>query len=98
MNQTLYSSIADALVDEGYIVIPHAMISTFSQNLLNHAKKSKNYKRAGISARKKINPNRRRDKILWLNHDNGIQSEFLNFAEGLKDYLNRELFYLHHIL
>jgi SM-20-related protein len=92
MNQTLYSSIADALVDEGYIVIPHAMISTFSQNLLNHAKKSKNYKRAGISARKKINPNRRRDKILWLNHDNGIQSEFLNFAEGLKDYLNRELF------
>lgn len=92
MSQELYSKITDALVHTGYIVIPHAIKNDLSQNLLNLAKKSKKFKRAGISARKKINPNRRRDKISWLENDNAVQSEFLNFAEGLKDYINRDLF------
>jgi SM-20-related protein len=92
MYQQLYSQITDGLVQEGFVEIPHAITHRLSQNLLNLAKKSKNYKRAGISTRKKINSDKRRDKILWLDHDNGIQSEFLSFAEGLKDFLNRELF------
>lgn len=92
MSQELYSQITDALVQTGYIIIPHAINNELSQNLLNIAKKSKKFKRAGISARKKINPNRRRDKISWLENDNGVQSEFLTFAEGLKDYINRDLF------
>lgn len=92
MSQELYSKITDALVQTGYIIIPHAINSALSKNLLNLAKKSKNFKRAGISARKKINSNRRRDKISWLEDDNGIQSKFLNFADGLKDYINRDLF------
>jgi SM-20-related protein len=92
MSQKLYSKITDALVQTGYIIIPNAINSSLPQDLLNLAKKSKKFKRAGISARKKINPNRRRDKISWLENDNAIQSEFLNFADGLKDYINRELF------
>lgn len=92
MSQELYSKITDALVQTGYIIIPNAMDNGLSQNLLSLAKKSKKFKRAGISARKKIHPNRRRDKISWLENDNAIQSEFLNFAEGLKDYINKELF------
>jgi SM-20-related protein len=92
MSQALYSKITDALVDDGYIIIPNAINTTLSQNLYTLAKKSNNFKRAGISARKKINSNARRDKILWLNEDSGAQSEFLAFAEGLKYFLNRELF------
>ncbi len=92
MSQELYSTITDSLVQDGYIVIPHAMNSTLSQSLLNLAKKSKNFRRAGISARKKINSDKRRDKILWLDEDSSTQSEFISFANGLKDYLNRELF------
>lgn len=92
MYQNLYGTITDALVDDGYIIIPNAINAALSQNLLALAKKSKNFKRAGISARKKINSDKRRDKILWLNEDSGIQSEFINFADGLKDFLNRELF------
>ena len=92
MYDVIYSNITDALVDDGYIIIPHAVSSILSKNLINIAKKSKNFKHAGISARKKINPNTRRDKILWLNHDKSVQSEFIDFADGLKDYLNRELF------
>lgn len=92
MSQELYSTIADSLVNDGYIIIPHAISSELSTKLLNLAKKSKNFKRAGISARKKINPDKRRDKILWLDEDNSTQSEFLNFANSLQEYLNRELF------
>lgn len=92
MTQNLYAQIADGLVENGYIVIPHAINTELSQNLLSVAKKSKNFKRAGISARKKINSSKRRDKILWLNEDKSVQSEFLTFADGLKDFLNRELF------
>ena len=92
MSQALYSKITDALVDDGYAIIHDAINTTLCKNLYTLAKKSKNYKRAGISARKKINPNARLDKILWLSEDNGVQSEFLSFSEGLKDFLNRELF------
>lgn len=92
MNQEIYAKITDALVDDGYVVMPNALSSALSKNLLEFAKKSKGFKRAGISARKKLNSSKRRDKILWLNDDKGVQSEFLDFAEGLKEYLNRELF------
>lgn len=92
MSQALYTKITDALVDDGYIIIPNAIDTILCKNLYSLAKKSTNYKHAGVSARKKINPNARRDKILWLCEDSGVQSEFLSFAEGLKDFLNRELF------
>lgn len=94
MSQELYSKIADALVEDGHIIIPHAINKELSLNLLTHAKKTKNYKTAAISraAKKQVNPTKRRDKIRWMDEDNGVQSEFLNFANGLKEYLNRELF------
>ncbi|OIP54666.1 MAG: proline hydroxylase [Helicobacteraceae bacterium CG2_30_36_10] len=92
MSQALYSIITEGLVQDGYIVIEDAISSTLSTNLLNLAKKSNNFRRAGISTRKKIHSDKRRDKILWLDEDNSTQSEFLNFANGLKEYLNRELF------
>jgi SM-20-related protein len=92
MFEEIYENITDALVNDGYIIIPNAINAALSQNLLALAKKSKNFRRAGISARKKINSDKRRDKILWLNEDKGTQSEFLRFTDGLKDFLNRELF------
>ncbi|MDD2906280.1 MAG: 2OG-Fe(II) oxygenase [Sulfurimonas sp.] len=92
MSEILYSKITDALVSDGYIIIPNAIGSDLSQNLCTLAKNLQNFKRAGISLHKTINANARRDKILWLNHDNAAQSDFLNFTEGLKEFLNRELF------
>lgn len=92
MSQALYSTITDSLVQDGYVVVEHAISSALSLSLLNLAKKSKNFRRAGISARKKIHSDKRRDKILWLDEDRSTQSEFIGFANGLKEYLNRELF------
>ncbi|MBU1657662.1 2OG-Fe(II) oxygenase [bacterium] len=95
MRQEFYEQITDALVRDGYIVIPHAINQHFSHKLLNTAKKIKRFKRAGISNAPNvhIDSKRRRDKIHWLDYDNGgIQSEFLDFTKGLQEYLNRELF------
>jgi SM-20-related protein len=94
MNQDVYLKIADALVDDGYIVIknalnpklPHAMASLITNEV--------NFKQAGISGSSNlhIDANRRRDKILWLEVDNSSQSEFLEFANGLREYLNQTLY------
>ncbi len=94
MNKELYEQITNALVEDGYIIIPHAINNELSAKLLHKAKEVNNYKRASISRtlNKQINDERRRDKISWLDHDNGVQSEFLNFAEGLQTYINKELF------
>jgi len=92
MSQQLYEKITDALVKEGYVVIENALGQVLCSSLLDKAKKLKNFRRAGISARKKISTTRRRDKIRWLDEDAGIQSEFLDLTQGLQEYLNRELF------
>ncbi|MBU1990107.1 2OG-Fe(II) oxygenase [bacterium] len=95
MAQELYSKITDALVEDGYIIIPHAISKELSKNLLSTAKKIKRFKRAGISnaSNVHIDSNVRRDKIHWLDYDNGgVQSEFLDLTKGLQQYLNRELF------
>jgi SM-20-related protein len=94
MSQELYEKITDALVRDGYIIVPHAIKGDLPDKLLDLAKKTKNFRRAAISraTKKQIDSERRRDKIRWIDHDNGIQSKFLTFADGLKEYLNRELF------
>lgn len=94
MSKELYEQITNALVADGYIILPHAMQNPLSAKLLEEAKERNNYKRASISRtlNQHIDDERRRDKISWLDHDNGVQSEFLNFAEGLQTYINKELF------
>jgi len=94
MNQSIYSKITDALVDDGYIVIPNAISKNLSRLLLQDAKIESNFKRAGISNLPyvKIDTSRRRDKIHWLDDDGSVRSEFLAFSEGLREYLNKTLF------
>jgi len=94
MNEKLYLKIIDSLVDDGYIVITDVLSKELVTNLLNFSKKENGFKKAGISGKGDlhIDNNRRRDKILWLENDNSTQSEFLEFTNGLKEYLNRELY------
>ena len=94
MNEKLYLKIIDSLVDDGYIVITDVLSKELVTNLLNFSQKENGFKKAGISGKGDlhIDNNRRRDKILWLENDNSTQSEFLEFTNGLKEYLNRELY------
>ncbi|MEN4053394.1 MULTISPECIES: 2OG-Fe(II) oxygenase [Sulfurimonas] len=92
--EILYEKITDALVNEGYIIIEDALDKELSQKLLQKAQKQQNYKEAGISSSNTLHldKKRRRDKIVWLDEDGESVSEFLTFASGLREYLNRSLF------
>ena len=94
MNETLYAKITDALVKDGYIIIENALDSNLSNRLLDFAKIPVQYKRAGISSSQnvQIDLSIRGDKTRWLDEDGGVQSEYLDFAHGFQEYLNRTLF------
>ena len=94
MYKNLYSKITDALVNDGYIVITDALDEKLSPSLKQFALNEEDFKRAGISAKGDVHLDneRRRDKIHWLEEDSASQSVFLDFADGLREYLNRELY------
>jgi len=94
MYKQLYSKITDSLVDNGYIIIENALQENLSSKLLNTAKNETDFKRAGISGAGDLHldSDRRRDKIHWIDANNEAQKEFLEFADGLKEYLNRSLY------
>ncbi len=94
MQTKLYSQITDALVEDGYIVIENALDEKLSPALKYFAKNEKDFKFACISGAGDLHldSSKRRDKIHWLEEDGSIQSDFLKFANGLKEYLNKELY------
>ncbi|MEA3371140.1 MAG: 2OG-Fe(II) oxygenase [Campylobacterota bacterium] len=94
MYEELYSQITDALVDDGYIIIKDALEPKLASRLLNAAKDESSYKQAGISSSSNLHldKSKRRDKIHWLDESDKAQNEFLEFADGLKQYLNRSLY------
>ncbi|MCD6174007.1 MAG: 2OG-Fe(II) oxygenase [Sulfurimonas sp.] len=94
MNEKLYSEIINALVKDGYIIIPNALDENLACGLKEYAQNEKDFKRAGISGSNDLHLDnqRRRDKIHWLNKDSSFQSDFLAFTDGLKERINRELY------
>ena len=94
MYKKLYSKITDALVEDGYIIVKNALDDELSSSLHVEACSEKDFKRAGISGKSDlhVDNDRRRDKIHWLSSTCRAQNEFLEFTEGLKEYLNRELY------
>lgn len=95
MNKELYLKIVDAIVDDGYIVVQNAMDERMVTALLDVAKNEETvFKKAGISGAGDLHldASRRRDKISWLDEDGLAMSEYLKFAETLRETLNRELY------
>lgn len=94
MKKELYSTIVDALVTDGYIVVENALDKRLITELLKLAQKRTTYKKAGISGAGDLHldSSRRRDKISWLDEDASAISEYLNFTEGLHQTLNKELY------
>lgn len=94
MNEERYSRITDALVETGYIVMEHAFCSELIDKLYKVSQDESKYKQAGISSTKEthVDNTKRSDKTQWLDEDSGALSEYLAFAEGLREYLNRSLY------
>lgn len=93
-NNQLFLEIIDALVDNGYSVIPNALNPELCHSLKITAQTQRNYRYAGISKspRKHLDSRRRRDKISWLKEDSASQSHYLNFMQKLQEQLNHQLY------
>ena len=94
MSTKLYENITDSLVSDGYVIIKNTLNPSLVVSLAKFAKDEKNYKIAGISNTKNltVDNSKRRDRILWLDEDSGVQSEYLEFCNGLRKYLNKSLY------
>lgn len=94
MSIKLYEEIADSLVKDGYVIINNTFNPSLITSLTKFAQDEKNYKIAGISNTKNltVDNSKRRDRTLWLDEDSGVQSEYLVFCNGLREYLNRSLY------
>lgn len=94
MNQDIYTKITDALVQDGYIILTNALDAHLPKSLKQFAQNEIDFKPAGISGKDDVHldTTKRRDKTHWLKGDDGVQSEFLNFTEGLREHLNHELY------
>jgi SM-20-related protein len=92
--ETLYAQITDALVDDGYVIIEDALSQNLCSSLLVYAQNQSTFKQAGISSSKDLHldSTKRSDKTLWIDEDASVQSEYLAFSNGLKEYLNRALY------
>jgi len=94
MYHNLYETITDALVTNGYIILENALNPNLPKELKNFAQSQTDFKQAGVSGAGDLHldSKRRTDKIHWLDEDGAVQRQFLDFTNGLKDYLNRELY------
>ncbi|MBA4503683.1 2OG-Fe(II) oxygenase [Marinobacterium marinum] len=96
LHQRLYDQIADALVDNGYIILPSALPETLTGNLYRHlqALNDQQFQRAGIGREQdhQLHGEIRRDTIRWLGQQQAVEAEYLNWMEGLREGLNRRLF------
>jgi SM-20-related protein len=92
MYEDLYEKITDALVNDGFIIIEDALNAALAHKLFLLAKDNTNFKTAGLSTASTVDTNRRRDKIAWIDANSDATKEYLDFAQGLQEYLNRHLY------
>jgi len=94
MNAELFESITESLVESGYIVIENALDLTLLEELSLYGEDESFYQKAGISSKNDlhIDSNKRSDKTRWLEEDGSSMSEYLLFADSLKNYLNQALY------
>lgn len=93
---TLHDQIADALVDQGYLILPAALPETLTEGLYHHlqALSAHQFQRAGIGREQdhQLHGGIRRDQIRWLGRQQPIEAAYLDWMEALRVGLNRRLF------
>lgn len=92
----LFESIADDLAANAYSIKQNALPIELAKKLSAHAQSisDTHFKAAGIGRNNELvlNTKIRSDAICWIVGDSELGASWLNWVEGLKQYLNRALF------
>ena len=96
IDDVLFSSIAEALFQQGYFVLPNALPSRVSDALMQHLAmfNEAEFSRAEIGRGQAQTHNTfvRRDKIAWIESTSPHSQVWLNWTQALQTFLNRRLF------
>ncbi|MFW5451145.1 MAG: 2OG-Fe(II) oxygenase [Methylophagaceae bacterium] len=91
-----YDRIAEALTNEGVIVLPDFLPSEFTQQLLDHVSSlpDESFKAAGIGRNndQQLNQQIRSDHTRWLSNDDAIEQAYLKMMDECRLKLNQRLF------
>ena len=97
--ESLLSGIADALVRQGYVIVPGFLDIDNSRRLAaecRNLRKVGEFHRAGVGRGEmlEVRPEIRSDEIRWLSRDDcaPLQGEYLDLMSGYQQLLNQELF------
>lgn len=90
----LFDSIADALIEKGFIIGADMLPVTLIEDLCTRARQLNDYHVAAIGRQNNqhIAPSIRRDRIHWLEPGTPVEADYLQWMNTLKTELNRRLF------
>ncbi|GGB97973.1 prolyl 4-hydroxylase subunit alpha [Marinobacterium zhoushanense] len=95
-DEALLDRIADALVNEGYIICDQAIDSALTLALLQRIQQLDElaFQRAGVGREQdqQLNAQIRRDQIRWLDTHDAREAAYLSWMDQLRNGLNRRLF------
>lgn len=96
LTETILDTIADSLVENGYIVLSDQIPAEVCQALLGKVQQSEweDYKDAAIGRGRDQQTNQqiRSDQISWLSPTDTIDNQYLSLMEQLKEGINRRLY------
>jgi len=95
-NEQTLDTIAGALSQQGYIVLPQALSGNLLQDLQQRIQKlaPEHWQQAGVGRNEKYQQDTgiRSDRIYWITAENPVEESFLDSMENLRQGLNRRLF------
>jgi SM-20-related protein len=96
VTQTIYDQIADALVEDGYIILENFLPTELAQQLYQHVSTlaKQEFKPAGIGRNNNLHLNQeiRNDQIRWLSDEIPSEHTYLAIMDECRRQLNRKLF------
>lgn len=96
LSETVYDQIADALAQDGYIILPDFLPTKITELLYQHVTHmpTQQFKSAGIGRNddRQVRQQIRNDKTSWLSKDSLAEQNYLSVMEECRHQLNQRLF------
>lgn len=95
-DEAIFERIAQALVSDGYAVLPDVVPTSVSTALLRHLSLYEDYEFAtaniGRGQEQELNTRIRSDKIAWIEPSSPNSGPWISWTQALQTHLNRRLF------